>query len=169
VRPWWRRCGGWRSAWEVGVASVASPSPVLAVQVAGSGGGGWRGGWRHVVASADRIWLEGAGFDNGGCGRARWRLWEGWRSAWEAGVASVASLSPLLAAQVVGSRSDGPLNGARLAEAVTVNRGVAWEAKWPRLLHQPPRGGSGHARQWLRTAASAVVRRPTAWMAKAAR
>jgi hypothetical protein len=35
-------------------------------------------------------------------------------------VASVASLSPLLAAQAVGSRPDGPLNGARLAEAVTV-------------------------------------------------
>jgi hypothetical protein len=44
-------------------------------------------------------------------------------------VASVASLSPLLAVQAVGSRPDGPLNGVRLAEAVTMDRGVAWEAK----------------------------------------
>jgi hypothetical protein len=152
------------------VASVASPSPpLLTAQVAGSGGNGQHGGWRRVAASGDRIWLEVAGFDDGGCGRARWRLWEGWQSAWEAGVASVASLSPLLAAQAVGSCPDGPLDGARLAEAVTVDRGVAWEAKWPRLLPQPPRGGSGHARQWLRMIASATVRRPTAWMAEAAR
>jgi hypothetical protein len=76
---------------------------------------------------------------------------------------------PLLAAQAVGSRPDGPLDGARLAEAVIVDRGVAWEAKWPRLLPQPPRGGSGHVRQWPRTTASAVVRRPTPWMAKVER
>jgi hypothetical protein len=101
--------------------------------------------------------------------RARWILWEGWRSAWEVGVASVASLSPLLIAQTVGSCPDGPLDGARLAEAVIVDRGVAWEAKWPRLLPQPPRGGSGHARQWLCTTASTAVRRPTTWMAKAVR
>jgi hypothetical protein len=44
-------------------------------------------------------------------------------------VASVASLSPLLTVQAVGSRPDGPLDGARLAEAVTMDRGVAWEAK----------------------------------------
>jgi hypothetical protein len=81
-------------------------------------------------------------------------------------VASVASLSPLLAAQAVGSRT---IDDARLAEVVTVDQGVAWEAKWPRLLPQPPRGGSGHARQWLRRTALAAVRRPTAWMVKAAR
>jgi hypothetical protein len=40
-------------------------------------------------------------------------------------VTSVASLSPLLAAKVVRSRPDGPLDGTRLAEAVTVDRGVA--------------------------------------------
>jgi hypothetical protein len=35
---------GWRSNWEAGVASVASPSPpLLAAQVAGSDGSGRRG------------------------------------------------------------------------------------------------------------------------------
>jgi hypothetical protein len=80
------------------VASVASPSPLLVAQVARSGSGGQRGGWRCVVASGGQIWLEAARFDDGGCGHTRWRLWEGWQSAWEARVASIASLSPLLAA-----------------------------------------------------------------------
>jgi hypothetical protein len=137
------------------VASVAFPSPLLTAQVAESGGGGRRGGWRRVAASGDQIWLEVAGFDDGGCGRARWRLWEGWQSAWEARVASVASLSPLLATQAVGSCLDGPLDGARLAEAVTVDRGVAWEAKWPQLLPNllavvAATRGSGCARQLRR-------------------
>jgi hypothetical protein len=76
------------------VASVASPSPLLVAQVATSGSGGQHGGWRRVVASGGRIWLEVDRLDDGGCGRVRWRLWEGWQSSWEAGVALIASLSP---------------------------------------------------------------------------
>jgi hypothetical protein len=81
------------------VASVASPSPLLPTQVVGSGSGGWRGGWRRMAASGDWIWLEAAG---GGCRRAWWRLWEGWQSAWEAGVAeavTVASAAPPTSSQ----------------------------------------------------------------------
>jgi hypothetical protein len=59
-----------------GLGSFPLP-PLLAAQVAGSGGNGQHGGWRRVAASGDRIWLETVEFNDGGCGRARWRLWEG--------------------------------------------------------------------------------------------
>jgi hypothetical protein len=97
----------------------------------GAGGAPGRPGWPRSVplppprSAGDQIWLEAAGFDDGGCGHARCRLWEGWWSVWETGVTSVASLSPLLTAKAVRSRLDGPLDGARLAEVVTVDRGVA--------------------------------------------
>jgi hypothetical protein len=144
------------------VASVASPSPLLVAQVARSGSGGQRGGWRRVVASGGQI--------------RRWWLWAhavetvGGLAERLGGQGGLDSF-PLPPPRSVGGRipSDGPLDGARLAEAVIMDRGVAWEAKWPRLLPQPPRGGSGHARQWPRTTASAVVRRPTPWMAKVER